>query len=615
VDTSKLRLLNQDDYRVLSCTDGKGYTIEKKNDKGFFRMHSAYDPYREGQLLAEKILKDEPEGRVYLRIGFGFGYMYNFLLPRADKRGDEIVVYEPSYDVFNYFIRLFDISKLFTGYPIQLYVQEGTAGLNNVFPHLLNKVRAKQGSYFFTAYTMFFSDEIENCIKHIEVNISDGQIGRNTIRTYSKIWAKNSIANFPYILNGREIDGLIGVIKGKPAIMVAAGPSLNKNVHLLKEIQGKVLIGAVYTAIKTLEKHDVKPDFFMALDGNQFPYEIREGYNFKDIYMMLYTSVGHKLYESHPENNFIITAGAGECSATLANAVLSNMGRSIIEYQTMGGTVAHVITEFLRVMGASVIVMLGQDLAFTDGQHHAKEYTEGQDYFKADDTRLTNTGKRFMVEDVYGGQVETDGVYSYLINQYSDYAKHFKHAIELVDATEGGAKIEHTKIMSFREAIDTYMADCTDPEYTKTVMNQAWEKGMGFDESDEKKALRTFEEMLVQCKKLIELVDEALPYAQKVYNLYRFNRIPTQKELSKPLGKLNEYVQMVEKYRLISRALSGIWTAKAKELKSFKHEDEHHGHYDARVAAVALTLQKDACEGFIPVLEETITKMKEGRGV
>jgi hypothetical protein len=274
-DISKLRQLNEVDYRVLLCQDGVSCTIEKKTEKGFLRLHSAYEPQREGKLLAEKIIGEGNEGKLYVRFGFGLGYLYNYLLPLIDSQGGELVVYEPSYDIFNYFIRLFDISAIFKGRPVRLFVRESGDFVSDIYPYSTGD-KAKTYSQTILGYLKFFESEIEKCTKALTDFYLRGSSNRATKRSYGHKWAKNFILNIPSIFKSYGHMGLCNLLNGKPAIIVSAGPSLNKNIHLLKEVQGKVFIISAYSAIKTLEANDIKPDLFIWLRFLDIP-NIRRG--------------------------------------------------------------------------------------------------------------------------------------------------------------------------------------------------------------------------------------------------------------------------------------------------------------------------------------------------
>ena len=61
---------------------------------------------------------------------------------------------------------------------------------------------------------------------------------------------------------------LFDKFKGIPAIVVAAGPSLDKNIDLLKKIKGRFPIIAVDTALRHMIANGIKPDIVCAADSS-----------------------------------------------------------------------------------------------------------------------------------------------------------------------------------------------------------------------------------------------------------------------------------------------------------------------------------------------------------
>ncbi|MCL2215921.1 MAG: DUF115 domain-containing protein [Defluviitaleaceae bacterium] len=604
-DTSKLRHLNETDYRILLCEDGVSLTIEKKTERGFIRMHSAYEPHREGQLLAQRLVGEENNGKLYIRFGFGFGYLYNYLLPLAEKQDSHVIIYEPGYDIFNYFIRLFDISKLFSGYSVRMFVSDSLNDVHKMFPYFNDAPRAKTYSGHIIGYYYFFRNELESYVKVIERFFRDDMMSRNTMRYFAEKWAMNTIQNMHCIFKSPWYGGFKGVLESKPAILVSAGPSLNKNVKLLKEVQGKVFIAAAYTAIKTLEANGIKPDIFMALDGNQFPYTVEDDYNLTDISLMLHPVVPHDMFEHHQENNFIFIEYSG-----FIGDLLRKIGKTIETFNIEGGSVAHSVASFLKYMGAGTIVMLGQDLAFTGGQHHAKEYLEGQDKFGEDVYEQQISDSNEMVEDVYGEMVETNAAFSQYRRQFEQIAEANLKNFEMIDATEGGAKIKHTKIMTLRDAIDTYMTEYTDPTFTSGLIRQARENGMLFDDSEKAKIVALLEKMVDQCANIEELTDEALEAAEKVLKLFKFNKIPTNQELAKPyLTYRSVLVEKILKNDLVINAINPKFMADYIEDETMRREEDHEAHFFVRTTCDMLTQQRDTVKDFQQKLQKVLEEL------
>lgn len=74
------------------------------------------------------------------------------------------------------------------------------------------------------------------------------------------------LANIKVILENPGINLLYNRFSEKPAIVVATGPSLNKNKHLLKGLEDKALIISVDASLKILMEMGVKPHLVTSLE-------------------------------------------------------------------------------------------------------------------------------------------------------------------------------------------------------------------------------------------------------------------------------------------------------------------------------------------------------------
>ena len=88
----------------------------------------------------------------------------------------------------------------------------------------------------------------------------------NTANRFGASWSKNLLQNLPIIAKAPNINQLS--VKGvKDAVIVASGPSLNKNVKTLAKIQDQVFVVAALRSLKTLHNADIKPDLVIQLDA------------------------------------------------------------------------------------------------------------------------------------------------------------------------------------------------------------------------------------------------------------------------------------------------------------------------------------------------------------
>ena len=117
-------------------------------------------------------------------------------------------------------------------------------------------------------YKALFREEVEDFVKKLKKHVEDQEIQWNTYVRYTNVKAKNTFHNICYLSEGYSVEALKGILPADvPAIVVSAGPSLNKNLMDLKKAVGKACIIATDTAMKPLLNAGIMPNLFVIIDG------------------------------------------------------------------------------------------------------------------------------------------------------------------------------------------------------------------------------------------------------------------------------------------------------------------------------------------------------------
>jgi len=221
----------------------------------------------------------------------------------------------------------------------------------------------------------------------------------------------------------------------RPVIIVSAGPSLDKNIHLLKEAKGFVYIIAVDTAVKYLLYLNIMPDIIVTLDPNKSPHHLIDPRCF-DI--PLFCRI---------ESNPIITRNFNQLVFFNLDGyakILFDKANRAIGVCNSGGSVTTGAYSICVSLGFKEIVLIGSDLAYLNNKTHAASL-----YVDVGDTaRYLET-----VEDIYGNLVQTRYDWYIYLKWFEDAIKSFPH-INVIDATEGGAKIHGSEIKTLKEVIN-----------------------------------------------------------------------------------------------------------------------------------------------------------------
>lgn len=293
-------------------------------------------------------------------------------------------------------------------------------------------------------YQDIFKHEYTQFLHLINENRTRVMVNKNTMARFKENASRNVITNLPMLKEANLIDDLKKILPNDvPVIIVAAGPSLDKNIGELRRAKGKCLIFAVDTAMKYLLAHDIMPDLGITIEP------IKPMANYEDPRCF---KVPHVFdCESNPEIVSKNTARKFIYNCRdYVKRILQALGKNVPGDIPSGGSVATAAFAICYQLGIKRIIMIGQDLAYQGEATHAGG---------VESKGINNNIGYDMIEGIDGGQVRTR-------SDWLAYLKWFENAIalmkdmgkdmEVIDATEGGALIHGSHLMTLTEAIDEY---------------------------------------------------------------------------------------------------------------------------------------------------------------
>lgn len=480
-----------------------------------------------------------------------------------------ILVYEPSYEIFRRAMEEVDLSFLFQmDIPVGIVV----SGINDFeiesyFGHFIsydNMISLKM--YLSGNYKKLFPTEVEDFLKKLNLHFKDIKVSWNTTIRYTDVTTINTLNNLRHLYEGYSVAELFQMLpEGLPVIIVSAGPSLNKNILDLKKAVGKACIIATDTAMKPLLNAGIIPDLFVIVDGLK-PAELFEHKDISKSAMVTMTAVSKEPMALHKGKKFFYYGGA-PFETELVRAMSSMKGRDVnLPNFPGGGSVATFAFCTGMYMGAKTIILVGQDLALTGNKVHA----DGA--FKDEKCEINmNSGEFLEVEAVGGGTVVTRIDFKLYLDWFEDSIKKWPH-IKVVDATEGGALIHGAKNMTLKNAIKKYCVK----EY-----NVRWHIARLpklFQTKEEKEfALRYFEKSLERMNKVIKMAKEGVKNYDKIQKLIK-TESGSKKQLQnafKKIKKINNFMEDDEVACMVTDSLKGIeYTLRPSIYKIEKNESD-----------------------------------------
>lgn len=416
-----------------------------KNGKSIF-LHSAYNPEKEANALINEIKKEtEKDLDLVFIFGIGAGYLINAF----KKLNINIAIIEPSIKFFNLLIDNFKLDKILED-NITFFI--GGDDIEDI-EKFISLTNTKKVKFFITrSYATLFNEEALFYQSKVLSIVDKKIININTISRFDKLWAYNIASNVAKISTHYGVNKFFDKYKNIPAVIVSAGPSLEKNIRKLKEIKNKALIIAVDTAIKPLFSHNISPHFIITIDPQKKNSKYFRNVNFKESVLIAESSVDKEAIDSFNGAIYFINS-----IFPLAKYFMEELGdRGDI---TTGGSVSTAAYDFAIRIGANPIIMVGLDLSFPNYQTHIKGSYHEENFFteiyKLDsyDSRIYKVliaGNLREEKNIYNEKVWTDSRFDMYKNWYEEQCLKYKKN-KFYNATEGGIKINGMENIKLEE--------------------------------------------------------------------------------------------------------------------------------------------------------------------
>ncbi|ELE2910477.1 motility associated factor glycosyltransferase family protein, partial [Campylobacter jejuni] len=360
----------------------------------------------------------------------------------------------------------------------------------------------------------------EFCKKNIEIVIRDSGLNSNlSFQSYFHF-----LQNIPSMLESIPFQRILSERKNKfdNTIVVSAGPSLAKQLPLLKAYQDKAVIFCADGALSILEKEGIIPDYVTNLDCRDLAVKFFQNKeNLKQSIIALECA-------THP--NVVHSLKAENCMIVLRNkALYQRFNLNDFGYIDTGTHVSHFSYTLALALGFKNIIMIGQDLAFDkEGNSHSKGFSYGEQFSgeKTVPTLKTQAyaGKGEVLTHVAWNDYRIKLEYLFACNEQK--AKFY-------NATEGGARINFTEELSFKECCEKLLTK-EKPKFelpkslTKNRSDKLLVKFKEKIQKDQDNAKRFLDDALA-LKQILESIlskDFILPleFLEKVYqNIENFN--------------------------------------------------------------------------------------------
>lgn len=580
--------LSLDKIETLQARDGSNILSVVK-DGQTFRLNSMYRPQAEAEKWCEQYEFNNLRMNI-LMFGIGNGIFVRKMLEQVSSDA-MVYLYEPCVEIFLHALSEEDFTEIIADPRILFYF----GGLNEKelyfdlsgrthWSNLLTQLDCCHPGYkkvFPKEYNQF-CDWITEC-DTIEV------INKNTGVFFAESLTRNALYNLSFVLESNQIEEYIGKFEeDTPAIIVAAGPSLDKNIEELRRAEGKAFIMAVDTAVRRMVKENIRFDCMVSVDPKK-PARYMKLPECKDVPLFCGLESNFRIMDYH-EGKKIWFRDSGYYLTKLYEKY-----RKKFVMPATGGSVATAALSICAALQFRKIILVGQDLAYDGEITHA-----GGEISGIKNEKMTTC----MVEGINGGMVKSRGDWKMYLEWFEKNIERLKDETEVIDATEGGALIHGTTIMTLREAVDAYCKK--EADISKIILDQ---KPTFVSKREEiKKELchieKEFRGIADKAKQAVDNVNKALEIIEQNPESLEIDKY------TKEIVKANNFVGKQRVYEILDQYIEEE-AIKAMEKINVMSGDEWEDRRLTLVSAGKLyQTMVDAIQEMQPMIEEAIERIK-----
>ncbi|HAA2092786.1 TPA_asm: DUF115 domain-containing protein, partial [Campylobacter coli] len=376
--------------------------------------------------------------------GFGNGILFKALL--QNKNHQHIVVFEKDIEIIWIMFHILDFSSELQNSRLMVL------NTNKLEIQDYNELCSSKPFFQFSRiyflelmshYYERFHEDILGLNKKLAENFKNSIVSHGNDPLDALQGIEQFVYNLPQMITHPSYKELLSKRKGvsDTAIIVSTGPSLTKQLPLLKKYASKATIFCADSSYPILAKHGIKPDYVLSLERIPLTSEFFNndfGEFDKDILFVLksYVHPHTTKYLQKNNRNFMLVSTYASFIQYLKLDYFGyfNMGKSV-------ANMSYLLTEYLNYKN---IILIGQDLAYAkDGFSHTKDYKnldKHEGHFQRD------KGKFQCLAYGGNGKVESSEIWTMFRLIFENDINYFQKFFNITtyNCTEGGARIEGT---------------------------------------------------------------------------------------------------------------------------------------------------------------------------
>lgn len=411
---------------------------------------------------------------IHLIYGLGLGYLFQVASLRSQGT---VILYEPDLAILKTAFMFVDFSADIK--KTNIFISDD---IEEVSGYIYQKSNVKNSPLLLITeeYRKLAGDEFNELVANLQRIV--GMYSLDLKYTQEKFFPLSCavIENIPCLINEIPLTKIKDFYKGKTAVVVSAGPTLDRNIETIKKYRDNIVLFVVGTAMKTLSAKGIIPDFLCVIESYDSSRQL-EGVDTSKVNFITEPFSNRNMRKFNFKHVF---------SHISSNLPVNKLWSDIIdedrsEYLSKG-TVSYTALNSARILGCSRIILVGQDLAYIEGQCYSKDsaYKELECRFNQDANKWEISAKNFedfansisnapsfeerrdaanrrlnnlnaslyYVKGIRGDNIPTESVYAAFINPLSEFTSIYSDR-EYINTSMVGAQIDGFKNMTLEEAL------------------------------------------------------------------------------------------------------------------------------------------------------------------
>jgi hypothetical protein len=474
-------------------------------------VHSSRYPEKE----AGKVVKSGLKSGSGICMIYGFGLAYHIEAVMEQYPAINVIIIEPDPGLFLKALEARDYSKIISS--------EKTGFLLDVKPSAIPGILSSYGRTAIQTLKLrsiydLHLDYYEKVDEEVKTYISKKETNMNTLNRFGKAWVRNLFRNIELFRKAGDAGVWYNKFSGFPALVLAAGPSLDELLPELPGLRKSHVLICVDTALKAVAATGTVPDFLVVVDPQYL--NTRHLDNCLDSPLLKNNTILISESSTHPSvfRNSFLPVFFFKSIFPLGKLLERHAG--IKSELGAGGSVSTTAWDFARRLGCSEISAAGLDLGFAGGNTHCRNslspfisllLSKRLSPLETINFHSVNDAAPFPVKNNEGGTTLTDRrliIYKWWFEEQikRQNSSDVESNAQLFNTSPRGVSIDGMKLIDIEKL--TAHPECRDKiDRIKTSVTSSYGR---MNEDGQKAVIDTITAIISECSRLENICSEAL---------------------------------------------------------------------------------------------------------